>query len=213
MALTVAYLAVAKRLNARTTAEKFGPGAENVSTEPDTRYGRHATSVRSLRAQQQSLRLSSWPLAPSPDSVTPATQPAQSPLTATIKKPAASAASRNRRITSVDCPTPVAIGDNLLLTCAVMFEGTRVPTVAGRRNRRHRTRPAKEIRPTSDRRGRVTGCPRVEHPSQVSRSSPSLRRRVRCGRRSDLLAGRVRCLRFRRPATVGTRVPRTSPHT
>jgi hypothetical protein len=124
--LTVAYRAVGKRLNARN-ATGAGGEEDDVNAVPDTRrwVQRNLGPLGAGAAAVVALVLASA-LAPSPNTATPRAEPVhvqgKTDLAATIRA-AASKASSDRRITSVDCINPVDVTDALLLTCAVTFEG------------------------------------------------------------------------------------------
>lgn len=145
--LTAVYLVVGHRLNSRNAAA--GGGGEDASVAPDTRsWPRRNLGPLAAGAAGVVVVIVASAFAPPSTSVSSPTAPAnrqvqpqrnrapvrertaaqpshiQNPhVLAALIKAAASAASSNRSITSVDCVNPVNVTKAALLTCAVTFDG------------------------------------------------------------------------------------------
>jgi hypothetical protein len=123
-ALTIAYLAVGRRLSSRNVAIGSAE-AQSADGEKRTWVRRNVGPLAAGAAGLVVLVLASA-VAPSPDTAPDSPERPnlrnKRDLVATIRA-AAREASSERRITSVDCVKPVDVSETLLLSCAVTFEG------------------------------------------------------------------------------------------
>jgi hypothetical protein len=126
-ALTVAYLAVASRLDVRGGAENE---ADQIAAEDSRRWFARHWGPFAAGAAAVGVVAAASPFAPEPVTAQSETDQADAAVTprtggdlrATVRA-AARAASGGRPVESVRCVEPVEAADLLLVSCAVTFEG------------------------------------------------------------------------------------------